>query len=202
MGSLFSLLSEELMIKILEELPLKLLCRLRAVYKSWERLLTSRLLVPHLCRQPFHLFLQHRHGYDVTTLFGFGRVTTLFGFGFDLSRKVAYEEIQFHHAGISCFTCGDGIICCLKLSEPDLLAIANPLTEEDLFPLPKLELIVLNFGFHVDPITRNFKVLARTGTHGYQYINAFWIFDSSKWNWRLLKDQLPDVTMRHREPLV
>ncbi|ERN17377.1 hypothetical protein AMTRI_Chr02g215860 [Amborella trichopoda] len=178
MASLSGSLPKELLMKVFILLPVKTLCRFRAVCKSWEGLLSSQSFLPSSLSspRPFTLFLKDCD-YGIKKMF--------FRSNFDPSNALSCNETQFQcEDDIKGFACSNGMVCCLiGLGSSVKLSIGNPLAQQNFCPIPKLETSIMSFGFSFDPNSRNFKILV----HSYPY--DIWIFDSSVGSWSLLNAQ-------------
>ncbi|ERN19878.1 hypothetical protein AMTR_s00071p00048380 [Amborella trichopoda] len=180
------ILPDDLMIHIFAALPVKSVCRFKAVSKSWKKLLSS------------HYFAITHHSLSTSQSFSlqlqgpYNDQEILYASAENIKDLCSGKKTGFQLQGLRWIACHNGIVCCLVVSETEgsFFFIGNPLTQREFVALPKLDFHVRynSFGFYFDPINQNFKIVAITCTE----TGASLIFDSSIGEWRCPRNQPPN----------
>ncbi|KAL4191260.1 hypothetical protein AMTRI_Chr07g28950 [Amborella trichopoda] len=132
-----SYLPEEFLLKVLEALSLKSLCRFISVCKSWNELLSSPSFIPSSLSSP--------------------RIFCTSSLSFPPKTKRNCREDRL--IGIS--SCSNGILCFLSKTEKKFL-IGNPLRQKEFFsiPTPNTDVDEYTMAFSFDPINGNIIIMA------------------------------------------
>ncbi|KAL4191264.1 hypothetical protein AMTRI_Chr07g28990 [Amborella trichopoda] len=193
-----SYLPPELILKVLEELPMKSLCRFTSsVSKMWKQLLSSPSFVPSSLSSPKTFFLfETSLSSPPKTKRNCREDRLYYADDVDYTRASFCKETTFQHASIGISSCSNGILCFLSTREKYFL-IGNPLKQKEFFsiPTPNTQVDMYNITFSFDPIIRNIIILAVEwdfiGRINDNKKPCLWIYDSMIQNWRSLDVGLP-----------
>ncbi|KAL4183863.1 hypothetical protein AMTRI_Chr11g157200 [Amborella trichopoda] len=174
MGSLSGDMPDDPMIKILAALPVKSICKFKAVSKSWESLLSSHhFAINHSLSTSHSLSLSLHYQKNGSQMFCASSQ--------DISDPRSYTRTRFQHQDLCWVACNNGMVCSLIVSKMgSFFTVANPLIQTVSIPISNLEFHVYDFGFYFEPITLSYKILVNID----RKVGAFFIFDSSVGGWR------------------
>ncbi|KAL4191249.1 hypothetical protein AMTRI_Chr07g79660 [Amborella trichopoda] len=193
-------LPQELILKILEELPLKSICKFRTVSKSWNQLLSSPSFIPSSLSFPktFFLFENSSLSSPKTFLnfFPFKRNCEedrlFYAADIEYNKASICKETTFQHRSIGISCCSNGLLCFLSQPEKTIF-IGNPLTQKEFvsIPTPNTQVDDYTMAFSFDPISRNIIIIAFEWNLVDHKKHSLWIYDSAIQNWRSLDVGLP-----------
>ncbi|KAL4190385.1 hypothetical protein AMTRI_Chr07g24520 [Amborella trichopoda] len=191
MGSLSTDLPDDLMIKILSQLPVESILRFKSVSQSWNSLLssssfaTTHSLSSSALSPTFPLLvLEHLISYIPPS-----QPLSLSNPTFSGHRTLIFQP----KSDSSNLACSQGMVCFQDFASPESfdLFVGNPATGNfAALPAPSQYFIVLTPGFDVDPISRNFKILAfGYPAMGISFQGVQWfLFCSIASNWRPIRE--------------
>ncbi|XP_011624825.1 uncharacterized protein LOC105420948 [Amborella trichopoda] len=193
MGSLSSVLPGNVMIKILAPLPAEGLYRLKMVSSSWEELISSSFfgrIHSLTLHSPVALFVTYSRASIPDKLASHMYLVC----DVDFADPFSYRIAAFQPEKSSRISSSNGILCYHGCNTTDFV-LGNPLLRKKVATIPDpiagLSHLSNVFGFHFDPITRNFKILACFYSIRYASFASMVLFNSTTWSWRTLRKQPP-----------